>query len=144
MKVIKEGVISAPVQKVFDFVSDLERRPLFVPNLVGIRNVTPPERGVGQSWDFQFSLFGAMLNGKGSCTLYEPHTRYGFRTEGDVFSTWLYTFTSEADRTRLLIEIEYDPPASVLAKIANSVLLSRLNENDAERGIHNLKTILED
>lgn len=144
MKVVKEDVIQVPVEKVFDFVSDPERRPLFVPNLVGLVNITPAERGVGQSWEYQASLVGVSLQGKASCTIYEPNERYGIRTEGALSSTWLYSFAPEERGTRVRVEIEYDPPASVLAKLANTALLSRLNDSDATRGLQNLKIILEE
>jgi carbon monoxide dehydrogenase subunit G len=144
VRIVKEDVINAPPEKVFDFVSDPERRPLFIPNLAGISRISPAQREVGQSWDYHFSLLGVTLNGTGRCTDYEANRRYALRTEGAVSSTWVYTLTPEGKGTRLQVEIEYDPPPSVLAQVANTALLSRMNENDAARGMQNLKIILED
>ena len=144
MKLTKEEIINAPVERVFEFISKPEARPLFVPNLAGIENVSPEEQGVGQAWEFQFSLFGVSLSGKGSCTVYEPSSQYGLRTEGGISSRWLYALTPEGNGTRLRVEVEYDPPGSVMAKIANAALLSRIQDNEAERGVQNLKIILED
>ena len=144
MKLTKEETINAPVDRVFEFISKPEARPLFVPNLAGIKNISPEERGVGQSWEYQFSLFGVSLNGTGSCTAFEPNSRYGLRTEGGISSQWLYALSPEGNGTRLRVEVEYDPPESVMAKLANAALLSRIQDNEAERGVKNLKVILED
>jgi hypothetical protein len=48
----------------------------------------------------------------------------------------------EAGGTRLTIDIEYEVPQNVLAKILDKVVVERLNNQEADRAAENLQAIL--
>ena len=60
---------------------------------------------------------GMEFVGTGRSLAYEPGKTYSFKTEGGIASTWTYTVASEGKGTRLTIQVEYQAPAGVLAKL---------------------------
>jgi hypothetical protein len=72
---------------------------------------------------------------------YEPGKMYSFKTEGGVESTWTYTVAPEGKGTRLIIQVEYQPPAGVLAKLRGDPQTRHQAEVDQVQ--QNLKAILD-
>jgi uncharacterized membrane protein len=66
----------------------------------------------------------------------------GVKTEGDLSMDWHFRFDPEGDSTLLNVEIDYEMPGKLLAKI-EAPLLRRLHENDGRHALENLKAHLE-
>ena len=146
-KINKSIIINAPIEKVYDYIlHGAETGPIFIPNLMTHENISPETPDVGQTWDWTFNMLGVDLKGKAEITMVERNKKWEMKTSGEsgsVTSTWLYTFTPEGSGTKVAIEIGYEIPQSVLAKVANVVLVERVNEKNADEGLANLKLILE-
>ena len=132
--------ISAPVEKVFAYVADPRNDPEWFVGLTEVKDVTGS--GVGQHWDWKYSMIGVPLRGEATTIEHVPNERMVVETKGGVTSTFVYKFTSDQGGTKVDVETEYTIPVPVLGKLAEKVVFKR-NQRETEMGLANLKERLE-
>lgn len=142
-KVSASTVINKPLQEVFDYAASPVNGPAFIPNLNENTNIQPEQPGLGQTFDWRFNLAGVDLKGKAEVTEYTPPHKVVLKTTGDSNTTWIYTFDEENGSTKVTAEVEYEIVESALQKVANRMVIDKLNQRTAEQMLQNLKTILE-
>ena len=142
-KVSASAVISKPIQEVFDYAASPTNGPAFIPNLNENTNVQPEKPGLGQTFDWRFNMAGVDLKGKAEVTEYEAPHKVTIKTSGDSNTTWIYSFQEENGGTRVSAEVDYEIVESALQKVANRIVIDKLNQRTAEQMLQNLKTILE-
>ncbi|KKQ53156.1 hypothetical protein A2865_02585 [Candidatus Woesebacteria bacterium RIFCSPHIGHO2_01_FULL_39_17] len=142
-KVSASVVINKPIQEVFKYTASPVNGPAFIPNLNENTNIQPEQPGLGQTFDWRFNMAGVDLKGKAEVTEYEASHKVTIKTTGDSNTTWIYTFQEESGGTQVSAEVDYEIVESALQKIANRVLIDKLNQRTAEQMLENLKTILE-
>jgi carbon monoxide dehydrogenase subunit G len=142
-KVSESTLVEAPQEKVFTFISDPNRAPTFIPGLNRISNLSSAEPKVGRTWEWEFNWFGLVLSGKTECKQLEPPSVYQFETLNGAHSRWTYRCKPENSHTRLDLEIEYEIPQNLLAKIAAEPVLEKMNRNRAREALANIKALLE-
>jgi len=142
-KVSDTVIINTTPQKVFAFVSDPKRAPLFVPGLNRISNVSTEKPGVGRTWEFEFNWFGLTISGKTECIQYTPDSLYQFQTRSGASSKWTYRCAPSDAQTQLALEIDYELPENLLARIATRSALDRMNQNRVREAVANIKALLE-
>ena len=135
--------ISVPPQKAYDFIATPEKATAFIPGLNRISNVSPAEPAVGRTWDYEFNWFGLVVAGQSRCTAAESPGRYQFQTVTGNRSTWTYRFEPNGTGTRVTLEVEYDVPQSILARVASEGALAKMNEDRGRETLANLKALLE-
>ena len=79
-KAAQSATISAPPQKVYDFISEATRATSFIPGLSRIHNVKPATAQPGQTWEYEFDWFGLVVSGNSKCTRSERPKVYEFQT----------------------------------------------------------------
>jgi carbon monoxide dehydrogenase subunit G len=141
--VTKSTVVEAPLEKVFAFISDPNRAPTFIPGLNRISNLSSAEPKVGRTWEWEFNWFGLLLSGKTECRQFEPPRVYEFETLTGAKSRWTYQCEEQNSHTKLNLQIEYEIPQNLLAKIAAEPVLEKMNQNRAGEVLANIKTLLE-
>ncbi len=142
-KVSSSVVINKPIQEVFAYTASPRNGPAFIPNLNENNNITPEESGVGQSFDWRFNLAGVDLRGKAEVTEFNPPHSAKIVSTGDGNSTWSYSFHEENGGTKVALEIDYQITENALQRIANKLVIDKLNQRTVEQSLENLKTILE-
>lgn len=142
-KVSASVVINKPVQEVFEYAASPVNGPAFIPNLNENTNIQPEQPGLGQTFDWRFNLAGVDLKGKAEVAEYEPPHKVVIKTTGDSNATWIYTFQEENGGTKVSAEVDYEIVESALQKVANKIVIDKLNQRTAEQMLENLKTILE-
>src|SRR5258706_3864150 len=83
-------IIKADPQAVFDFLAERTNAPKIVPHLEKVWEIKPPAAGVGQTWRWQFRLFGMPFEGTAEMIEFSPGHRLQFTTRGKLRSTWTY------------------------------------------------------
>jgi carbon monoxide dehydrogenase subunit G len=141
--VTKSTVVEAPLEKVFAFISDPNRAPTFIPGLNRISNLSSAEPKVGRTWEWEFNWFGLLLSGKTECRQFEPPRVYQFETLTGAKSRWIYQCEKQNGHTKLNLQIEYETPQNLIAKIAAEPVLEKMNQNRAGEVLANIKTLLE-
>ena len=142
---VSESVdIAVNPETAFAFIADTpERATTFIPGLNRISNVSQPQAGVGQSWDYEFNWFGLVISGNSKCTEYKKASVYQFKTLTGNPSTWTYRFQPAGKNTRLTLDVDFELPQSQLARFAAGDALEKMNRNRAREIVNNLKALIE-
>lgn len=132
--------ISAPVEKVFAYVSDPMNIPEWLPNMMEVTEVTGS--GVGQHYRWRAKMAGVPLNGESTVREYIPNQRRVVEGKGGFVSTWTFTYEPHDSGTKFGINIEYTIPVPVLGKLAEKLVLKQ-NERTADMAMANIKDKME-
>ena len=140
-KVEKTIRISAPVEKIFSYISDPTNLPEFWPSLVETSDVkTLPNGGHSNRWVYK--MVGIRFEGTSETAEQVPNQRIVDETKGGVKSTQTWTFQSEAGGTRVTFTVEYTVPIPVLGKLAEATIV-RMNDHEGDIVVANLKARME-
>ena len=66
-----------------------------------------------------------------------------YQMEGMITGTNRWTFTPEGEGTWLIATFEYEMPGGVLGKVADRLVVERMNAENLERSLENLKALVE-
>lgn len=141
-KVDKSIFINAPVERVFSFMDAVERQPEWLPSMIEVWDIVGWP-GLGTRWKWNFQMAGIRFEGRSVVSEYVQNERIVVETKGGIDSNWLWFFRPEANGTRVDLTVEYDMPGSILGRLANKLVVEKLNEREAESALVNIKTIIE-
>ena len=140
-KTVNSITIKAPVEKVFDYLSEPTNLPEIWPSLVEVKDVQKlPSGGTRNRWVYKMA--GIRLEGTSEETECVPNQRLVSKTKGGVESTQTWMFQPEADGTKVTFEVEYTVPIPVLGKLAEAIIV-KMNEHETELILANLKARME-
>ena len=135
-KTVKSITINAPVEKVFDYISEPTNLPEIWPSLVEVKDVQKlPSGGTRNRWVYKMA--GIRLKGTSEDTEYVPNQRIVSKTKGGAESTQTWMFQPEAGGTKVTFEVEYTVPIPVLGKLAEAIIV-KMNEHEGELILANL------
>lgn len=134
-------VIDAPVEQVFEYMTDPAHLPEIWPSLVEVKDVKPLPNG-GHSWHWLYKMAGLRFEGDSETIELEPEKHLVSKATGQLPAKFDYRFEAEDGRTRIQVKTEYEIPEGVLAKFARPFIL-KLNEREADVFLANLKDRLE-
>lgn len=133
--------INAPVEKIFNYITDQTHLPEIWPSLVEITDIKPlPNGGTTNRWTYKMA--GIRLSGTSEDTEYVANQRLVSKTKGGVDSIQTWTFQPEGGGTRVTFGVEYTLPVPVLGKLAEAIIL-KMNEREGKTILENLKVIME-
>jgi len=143
----RNGQITAHIQNtpdvVMGYIADVRNRPFFLPSLKSVAEIQGAPTAVGTTWKWKWIALGMEFEGVGRCISHEPGRQYVFRTEGGITSTWIYKAEAEGGGTKVTLDIEYEIPERVLARLSSDAILDTLRKSEADHATQNLKLILE-
>jgi uncharacterized membrane protein len=147
-KIHRDVLVNADPERCFDFIADPSLAPLFISSLYAITPIEVEPRGVGNRWGFEYDMFGAPLRGESECIEFERPTKYTWRSlpgASMIDTTFAYSFDAADGGTKISMDVEYEIPQNVLGgKIADKLVIERMNEHEADAAISNLKVVLEE
>ena len=139
-KLTKSITIDAPVEKVFDYVSDSTNLPEIWPSLMEMKDVKHlPDGTTTDSWTYKMA--GIQLKGT-TVTKYVENKSVISKTEGGVKSTQIWTFEPEDGGTKATFEVEYTVPIPVVGKLAEAIVV-KMNDHEGDIIMSNLKSRME-
>jgi len=141
-KITKVVSIKAEPSKVMAYIADVRNHPAFISALKSVENLEGDPKH-SATWDWTFVMAGVEIKGKSETGEYVEGQRYSFKTTTGIASTFTYGVAPEEGGSRLTIDIEYELPETVAAKVLDQSVVERLNEEEGERAADNLKAILE-
>lgn len=141
-KLQKSIQISAPVEKVFDYLQDPENLPEIWPSLVEVKNIQRTSGGEFSSYKWTYKMAGMRFQGTTDITESIPNQRAVFKESGGIQGTHIMTFESQEGGMLLTVDVEYIIPIPLLGKLAEPFIL-RQNENEADTFLANLKARME-
>jgi uncharacterized protein YndB with AHSA1/START domain len=132
--------ISAPVEKVFAYVTDPTNLGEWMVGITEVKDVTGS--GVGQHHHWTYKMVGVPLHGETTISECVPNERWVTNSKGGVTSIFTFTFAPHEGGTKLNVDIDYTIPIPVLGKLAEQLVLKR-NQRDMDVSLENIKDTME-
>lgn len=133
--------VNAPVEKIFNYISDQTNLPEIWPSLVEITDMKPlPNGGFSNRWTYKMA--GIRLSGTSEDVEYVTNERIASKTKGGVDSIQTWTFEPEGNGSKVTFGVEYTVPIPVLGKLAETVI-TKMNEREGKTILENLKAVME-
>ena len=136
-RVEKEVILSAPVEKVFNYINEPSNLPEFWPSLIEVKNIQLLPNG-GYSARWAYKMAGMRFEGTSEHTQVIPNQWIIIETTGGVSSTITWTFRSVPDGTRVNLTVEYRVPIPLLGKLAEAIIVM-MNEQEGDVMMANLQ-----
>jgi uncharacterized membrane protein len=140
-KMNKSIMINAPVDKVFEFVTEPTNLPKFWPSLIEVSDVKRSGDRI-RSYHWVYKMGGVKFEGETELTEALPNERVVAKNTGGIPSEFVWTYAPEGEGTKVTVDVEYKVPGAVLGKLAEPLVV-KMNEREAETLLANLKAMLE-
>ena len=143
MAIVQRNVqIKASPQATMALLSDASRWPDWYPGMTEIRVVEPfPEKG-GKAV-FKVKSAGISMQITETVLDYQPGKLQLFEMEGMLSGQARWEVTPEGDGTMLTTTFDYVLPGGVFGRIADTLIVKRMNAKSLEEGLRNCKALLE-
>ncbi|MFC1941352.1 SRPBCC family protein [Chloroflexota bacterium] len=136
-RIDKEVTVNAPIEKIFNYISEPSNLPEFWPSLMEIKNVQSLPNG-GYSAQWVYKMAGMRFKGAGEYTKIVPNQYFVIEVKGGIRSTITWTFRSRRDITRVTLTIEYKVPIPLLGKLAEAIIV-KMNDQEGDLIMANLQ-----
>jgi uncharacterized membrane protein len=143
MAIVQRSVrINASAQDTMALLSDASRWPDWYPGMTEIDIVAPfPEAGGKVA--FKVKSAGMSMLITETVLEYQPGKLQLFQMDGMLSGRARWELTPEGDGTRLTTTFDYALPGGVFGKIADALLVKRMNAKSLEEGLHNFRALVE-
>lgn len=143
MAIVKRSIhIKASPQATMELLSDASRWPHWYPGMTSIDIAAPfPERGGKVT--FKVKSAGLTMPVTETVVDYQPAELHLLEMEGMLRGRARWALTSEGAGTLLTTTFDYSLPGGVIGKVADAVLVKRLNAKSLEQGLQNFKGLVE-
>jgi uncharacterized protein YndB with AHSA1/START domain len=143
MAIVQRNVqIKASPQETMELLSDASRWPEWYPGMTQI-DITAPFPGQGGKVAFKVKSAGVSMSIRETVLEYQPDRLQLLQMEGMLSGRARWELTPEGDRTRLTTTFDYALPGGVLGKIADALIVTRMNGKTLEQALDNFKALVE-
>ena len=141
VKLKKDIHINAPVEEVFDFLTEPTNLPEIWPSMLKVKNVKSSTTK-GNDFDWEYKMAGMAFQGHSDTLEYEPNKHVVIENKDGIPSKFVWDYKPENGGMHLKLNVEYTVPVPLLGKLAEKVIL-KINENEMDLMLANLKVALE-
>ena len=134
--------IKASPQEIMARLSDASRWPDWYPGMTEI-NVAAPFPEEGGKVAFKVKSAGMSIPITETVLDYQPDKLQLFQMEGMLSGRARWEVVPEGDGTRLTTTFDYALPGGVFGKVADALIVKRLNGKSLEEGLNNFKALVE-
>ena len=142
-KITRAFSVKAAPPRVIDYISNVANHPAFLSALKSVENVRGAPQQVGSTWEWTFIMAGIQVRGNAETVGCIPGKLFSFKTTSGIESTFRYSAESEPGGSQMNLEVIYEVPQNVLAKVLDRAIVERMNETEADRTAENLTAIFE-
>ena len=143
MAIVQGNVqIKASPQDTMALLSDASRWPDWYPGMTKV-DIAAPYPEAGGTVAFKVKSAGISMPIKETVLDYQPGKVQLLEMEGMLSGRARWELTPEGDGTRLTTTFDYALPAGVLGKIADALIVKRLNGKSLEEALNNFKALVE-
>jgi len=144
MPVIERSTtINAPLEQVFQLLDTPERVGEWAPGVTRVADIKQTPQRIGDSARITYSVLGLRFPMKMTVVEYNRPRKVTTRMEGGMGGTFAWSLEPQGLATRVQMRIDYTMKGGILGKAANTLLVERMNERNAERMLENLKMLTE-
>jgi uncharacterized protein YndB with AHSA1/START domain len=138
----REVQIKASPQVTMALLSDASRWPDWYPGMTEIDIAAPfPEQGGTVA--FKVKSAGMSMSVTETVLDYQPDKLQLLQMEGMLSGRARWELTPEGDGTRLTTTFDYVLPAGAVGKIADALIVKRMNGKSLEEALKNFKALVE-
>lgn len=141
-RVAKSVTISSDPVRIIDYIADVKNHPAFLGPLKSVGKPSGDSRTPGTSWDWTFVMAGVEFTGRAETVAFDSGKRFSFKTTTGIQSTFTYTCEPGNGGAKVMIDVTYDVPTTLAAKMQTPVV-EKLNDAEGARAVENLKAILD-
>jgi carbon monoxide dehydrogenase subunit G len=134
--------IKASQQETMALLSDASRWPDWYPGMTEI-NVAAPFPEEGGKVAFKVKSAGMSMPITETVLDYQPDKLQLFQMEGMLSGRACWELTPEGDGTRLTTTFDYALPGGALGKVADALMVRRMNDKSLEEALNNFKALVE-
>jgi uncharacterized protein YndB with AHSA1/START domain len=143
MAVVQRSVqIRASPRETMALLSDASRWPDWYPGMTGI-DIAAPFPEAGGRVTFKVKSAGVSMAITETVLEYQPGKLQLLGMEGMLSGRARWELTPEGDGTRLTTTFDYALPGGVLGKLADALIVKRMNAKSLEEALDNLKARVE-
>jgi hypothetical protein len=143
MAIVQRNIqINASPQETMALLSDASRWPDWYPGMTEL-NITAPFPEEGGKVAFKIKSAGLSIPITETVLEYQPDKLQLLQMEGMLSGRARWELSPEGDGTRLTTTFDYALPAGVLGKIADALIVKRLNSKSLEEALNNFKALVE-
>jgi uncharacterized membrane protein len=141
-KVIRSVVIDASLEDVLAITEDPNR---MVEWYVGVDDVRPDETfpEVGGTAEFVYKAAGITFSLQQTATIYDRGKHSEYELKGMISGTLVETLDQEGDSTRYTLDFDYQMPGGGVGKVVDKLVVERMNSQQLEQSLQNLKALAE-
>lgn len=140
-KIRKSISIKAPLNQVYDFMTQPENLPEIWPSMVEVSHVKRSADG-SHSFDWVYKMGGIHFKGHATTTEVVQNQRVVVHNDKGIPSTFFWAYSGENGNTKVILDVDYTLPSRLLDKLAEP-FLHKINEREAETVLENLKARME-
>jgi uncharacterized protein YndB with AHSA1/START domain len=134
--------INASPQQTMALLSDASRWPEWYPGMTEIEIVAPfPEAGGKVA--FKVKSAGVSMPITETVLDYQPDELQLFQMEGMLSGRARWELAPQGDGTRLTTTFDYALPGGVFGKLADALIVKRINGKSLEQALNNFKALVE-
>jgi uncharacterized protein YndB with AHSA1/START domain len=143
MAIVQRNVqIKASPHETMALLSDASRWPEWYPGLTE-PDITAPFPEEGGKVAFKVKSAGLSMPITETVLDYQPGKLQLFQIEGMMSGRARWELTPERDGTRLTTMFDYTLPGGVFGKIADALMVKRMNGKSLEEALRNFKALVE-
>jgi uncharacterized membrane protein len=138
---VRSGItINAPVEKVFEYISNPENIMEWWSNVTSVRDIAG--KGEQQTWTFNYKVMGLGFTAKAKVIRSRLNYERRVESEGGMDANWYWEFRPADGGTQLRWVIDYELPLPVLGKIGELIITHRM-ERITRFSLANIKERME-
>ena len=143
MAIVQRTVqIKASPQETMALLSDASRWPDWYPGMTEL-SITAPFPEKGGKVAFKAKSAGLSMPVSETVIDYQPGKLQLFQMEGALSGRARWELSPEGDGTLLTTTFDYELPGGVFGKIADALIVKRMNRKSLGEGLNNFKALVE-
>ncbi len=143
MTIVQRNVqIKASPQETMPLLSDARQWPDWYPGMTQV-NIVAPFPEIGGMVSFNVKSAGVSMPLTETVLEYQSDELQVLQMEGMLSGRARCELTPEGDGTRLTTTFDYALPGGVLGKLADALIVKRMNGKSLEQGLNNFKALVE-
>ncbi len=143
MAIVERSIqIKASPQATMSLLSEASRWPEWYPGMSEV-DVTAPFPEAGGKVVFKVKSAGISMSITETVLDYQPGKLQLLQMDGMLSGRARWELTPEGDGTRLTTTFDYALPGGVFGKIADALIVKRINAKSLEEALHSFKAFVE-
>ena len=143
MAIVQRSIqINASPQETMALLSDASRWPDWYPGMTEI-DIAAPFPETGGRVAFKVKSAGLTMSIRETVVDFQPGKLQLMEMEGMLSGRARWELTPEGDGTRLTTTFDYALPGGPIGKVADALMVKRLNAKSLEEGLGNFKALVE-